>query len=91
MSNFISERLNYEILMEYINNADNLKIIMSNIIINSVYIQLESFNIFKLFIMNPEKNPSILSILIQNKNKLLSFLESFLVSNGNLTMIINRR
>jgi len=40
-------------------------------------IQFEAFHVFKVFVANPNKPTPILSILVKNKDKLVSFLNNF--------------
>jgi calcium binding protein 39 len=40
-------------------------------------IQFEAFHVFKVFVANPNKPSQITKILVQNKEKLISYLEQF--------------
>jgi len=40
-------------------------------------IQFEAFHVFKVFVANPNKPQEILTILVENKEKLIKFLQTF--------------
>jgi calcium binding protein 39 len=64
-------------MIQYVNNPDNLKLIMILLSDKSKNLQFEGFNIFKVFVANPTKTKQIQDILIKNREKLLFFLENF--------------
>lgn len=77
LSQLILTRQNNKFMMEYVNNPENLKLIMISLSDKSKNLQLESFNVFKVFVANPKKTKAISDILIKNRDKLLIFLENF--------------
>lgn len=77
LAELIMKKLNYNLMTKYVNNVENLKIIMLLLGDRSKNIQLEGFNVFKVFVANPKKEKSVVDILVKNKNKLLQFLENF--------------
>lgn len=77
LSQLILTRQNNKLMMEYVNNPENLKLIMISLSDKSKNLQLESFNVFKVFVANPKKTKAISDILIKNREKLLLFLENF--------------
>lgn len=77
LSQLILSRSNNSFMIEYVNNPDNLKLIMILLSDKSKNLQFESFNIFKVFVANPKKTKQIQDILIKNRDKLLLFLENF--------------
>ena len=46
---------------------------------SSKTIQFEAFHVFKIFAANPQKKPRVTKILHQNREKLIQFLDGFLV------------
>ena len=40
-------------------------------------IQFEAFHVFKVFVANPKKPPEITRILLNNRSKLIAYLENF--------------
>lgn len=64
-------------MIKYISSRDNLKIIMVLLGDPSSNIQFEAFHVFKVFVANPNKPSQITKILVQNKEKLISYLENF--------------
>ncbi|CCE61736.1 hypothetical protein TPHA_0B00640 [Tetrapisispora phaffii CBS 4417] len=65
------------IMMSYINSPENMKLIMTVMTDKSKLLQLDAFNIFKIFVANPRKTKPILDILIKNRDKLLLYLNNF--------------
>lgn len=77
LAELIMVKLNYNLMTEYVNDVENLKIIMILLGDRSKNIQLEGFNVFKVFVANPKKEKPIIDILIKNRTRLLNFLEGF--------------
>lgn len=77
LSELIMQKQNYSLMTNYVNNAINLKIIMLLLSDRSKNIQLEGFNVFKVFVANPKKEKAVIDILTKNKEKLLVFLTGF--------------
>ena len=71
------EPANFEIMTRYIDDAENLKLLMNLLRDKSKSIQLEAFHVFRIFVSNPSKNKPIYDILLKNQRKLLDFLEAF--------------
>jgi calcium binding protein 39 len=67
----------------YIDDVDNLKLVMNLLKDKSKNIQNEAFHIFKIFVANPKKSKPILDILIKNKVRLLKFLSDFSTERSN--------
>lgn len=64
-------------MMRYISSKEHLKTIMNMLKAKSVQIQYESFHVFKIFIANPHKSPEVSSVLYNNKEKMIGFLQTF--------------
>ena len=62
-------------MMRYINDPNNLKILMNLLRQPSKTIQFEAFHVFKVFVANPNKTKPITEILLLNKDKLVDFLK----------------
>lgn len=77
LADLIMIKLNYNLMTKYVNDVENLKIIMLLLGDRSKNIQIEGFNVFKVFVANPKKEKTIIDILAKNRNKLLEFLEGF--------------
>ena len=43
----------------------------------SEHIKFEAFNVFKVFVANPDKSPAVFDILQRNKTRLIEYLEGF--------------
>ncbi|CEP22098.1 HYM1 [Cyberlindnera jadinii] len=77
LSNLILTRQNSQFMNQYVNSAQNLKLVMILLSDKSKNIQLESFNVFKVFVANPKKSKTVLDILIKNRDKLIIFFDNF--------------
>lgn len=74
MGQLIRQRANYPFMTTYVNEVENLKLIMTLLRDKSKNIVIEAFNIFKLFAANPKKPKQVSDVLLKNKTKLISFL-----------------
>lgn len=74
LSTVLLTRTNYNVMIKYISNRSNLKTIMMLLRDSSAHITLEAFNVFKIFVANPDKPVEIVRILAENKVKLLKYL-----------------
>ena len=64
-------------MTKYISDPENMKLMMMMLRDSSKNIQFEAFHVFKVFVANPNKNKTILDLLIKNKDKLVDFLTKF--------------
>lgn len=71
----IKQPRNYPYLLEYTSNVESLKLIMHLLRDKSKNIHYEAFQIFKCFVVNPEKPKGVVSILVRNRQKLIEMLE----------------
>ena len=74
LSTILLTRTNYNVMMLYISNRTNLKTIMMLLRDSSAHITLEAFNVFKIFVANPNKPVEVVRILADNKVKLVKYL-----------------
>ena len=77
LSELLLDRTNFNTMMRYIGDKKNLMISMLLLRDGSGNIQLEAFHIFKIFVANPSKTPEVKKILVDNKMKLIKYLEGF--------------
>jgi len=82
LGELLLNRSNFNVMMRYINDPNNLKIVMNLLRANTKDIQLEAFHVFKIFVANPKKSRSVLDILLRNRGKLIEFLKKFHNSKG---------
>lgn len=71
----IRQQRNHPYMLRYIDDVDNLKLVMRLLKDKSKNIHYEAFQLFKLFVVNPKKSPKIYGVLARNKGKLLDVLE----------------
>ncbi|PRP78570.1 hypothetical protein PROFUN_13403 [Planoprotostelium fungivorum] len=77
LGELLLDRANFNVMTRYISEPANLKLMMMMLRDKNKSIQFEAFHVFKVFVANPKKLPSVLSILTKNKEKLISFLNNF--------------
>lgn len=76
LSSILLSRSNYNVMIKYISVRSNLRTIMMLLSDPSAHIQMEAFNVFKIFVANPTKPSDIVKILVDNKVKLIKYLTS---------------
>jgi calcium binding protein 39 len=76
LSSILMSRSNYNVMIKYISIRSNLRTIMMLLSDPSAHIQMEAFNVFKIFVANPTKPSDIIRILVDNKVKLIKYLTS---------------
>lgn len=77
LGELLHDRKNYDIMLRYVSEVENLKLLMNQLRDKSEKIQYEAFQVFKIFIANPNKPKQIYDILCKNRDKILHFLENF--------------
>lgn len=78
LENILLERMNFNIMTRYSEDRENLKLIMKMLTDSSKAIQFEAFQIFKIFVVNPNQPYAVKSVLWKNKNRLIEYLGTFL-------------
>lgn len=78
LGEILLDRANYNVMTQYVDSGDHLKIIMKLLRDDRRMINYEGFHVFKVFVANPNKSVAVQRILISNREKLLRFLPSFL-------------
>eukprot|EP00924_Labyrinthula_sp_SR-Ha-C_P014421 snap_masked-scaffold_20-processed-gene-5.88-mRNA-1 protein AED:0.30 eAED:0.30 QI:0/-1/0/1/-1/1/1/0/435 len=76
LSFLLLDKQNYQVMIQYIGDKDNLILIMKIMRRKEPSIKLEAFHVFKIFAANPNKTKIILEILFKNKEKLIRYLSS---------------
>eukprot|EP01100_Stratorugosa_tubuloviscum_P015380 TRINITY_DN8804_c0_g1_i1.p1 TRINITY_DN8804_c0_g1~~TRINITY_DN8804_c0_g1_i1.p1 ORF type:complete len:334 (-),score=136.66 TRINITY_DN8804_c0_g1_i1:96-1097(-) len=77
LGELLLDKPNYNVMTRYISDANNLKLTMILLRDRSKPIQYEAFHVFKVFVANPNKTPTVLNILLKNKQRLVDFLTNF--------------
>lgn len=65
-----------KVMLSYVNDERHLQIHMNLLRDTAKTIQVEAFNVFKIFVANPQKPVRVQQILFKNKDKLVALLES---------------
>ncbi|GAB5366539.1 hypothetical protein AAMO2058_001152100 [Amorphochlora amoebiformis] len=66
---------NYYIMMKYINDPKNLTRVMRLLRVQNKKIQVMAFNVFKIFVANPQKSDKIIEILKPNQGQIMQFFK----------------
>eukprot|EP00242_Pyramimonas_sp_CCMP2087_P014324 CAMPEP_0198221958 /NCGR_PEP_ID=MMETSP1445-20131203/86023_1 /TAXON_ID=36898 /ORGANISM="Pyramimonas sp., Strain CCMP2087" /LENGTH=350 /DNA_ID=CAMNT_0043900293 /DNA_START=135 /DNA_END=1187 /DNA_ORIENTATION=+ len=77
LSEILLDRANGAIMMKYIEDLENLKLMMMLLKDQSKNIQYEAFHVFKVFVANPNRPVGIAEVLKHNRDKMLRYLENF--------------
>ncbi|TYZ57859.1 hypothetical protein PybrP1_001972, partial [[Pythium] brassicae (nom. inval.)] len=77
LGEILLDRANFDIMMKYIGEKENLKMMMNLLRDTSANIQFEAFHVFKVFVANPKKPDAIALILLNNREKLVAYLKNF--------------
>ncbi|KAH7081646.1 Mo25-like-domain-containing protein [Paraphoma chrysanthemicola] len=78
LGEILLDRANYNVMTQYVDSGEHLKIIMKLLRDDRKMINYEGFHVFKVFVANPNKSHAVQKILISNREKLLRFLPTFL-------------
>jgi len=76
LSEVLLDRTFLRVMLAYIGDEQFLQIHMNLLLANSKAIQFEAFNVFKIFVANPQKPPRVQQILYKNREKLVKLLET---------------
>lgn len=82
LGELLLDRANVKAMMLYVADVDNLKLMMNLLKDSSKSIQFEAFHVFKVFVANPKKTQPVVDVLLNNREKLLKYLESFQNDRG---------
>eukprot|EP00898_Chlorokybus_atmophyticus_P000741 jgi/Chlat1/1668/Chrsp127S01910 len=77
LGEMLLDRVNVNVMLRYISEAANLRLMMTLLTDPSKNIQYEAFHVFKVFVANPNKPAQITEILANNAQKLLRYLADF--------------
>jgi len=77
LGELLLDKKNYKVMMKYINDDSNLWLISTLLQENTKAIQNETFHVFKIFVLNPNKDPTVGNFLFMNKEFLIGILENF--------------
>lgn len=91
MGELLLDRANYAIMTAYVDSGEHLKIIMNLLRDERKMVQYEGFHVFKVFVANPHKSIAVQKILLINRERLLSFLKTFLIERTDDEQFIDER
>jgi len=77
LGEILLERSNFNVMMKYIDDRENLKLMMTMLKDKSKAIQFEAFHVFKVFVVNPKQPYSVKLVLWNNKKRLIQYLGTF--------------
>ncbi|KAL8952618.1 MAG: hypothetical protein Q9222_001492 [Ikaeria aurantiellina] len=78
LGEILLDRANYAVMTQYVESGEHLKICMTLLKDDRKMVQYEGFHVFKVFVANPHKSPPVQRILVNNRERLLRFLPTFL-------------
>ncbi|KAL9678140.1 hypothetical protein QQ045_015979 [Rhodiola kirilowii] len=68
---------NVAVMIKYVSSLQNMRIMMNLLRDSNKSIQLEASHVFKLFLVNQNKPPEVVTILVTNRSKLIRFFNDF--------------
>merc|ERR1712183_450822 len=77
LGEILLERSNFNVMMKYIDDRENLKLMMAMLKDKTKAIQFEAFHIFKVFVANPNSPYPVKLVLWNNKKRLITYLGTF--------------
>ncbi|BHF73740.1 Calcium-binding protein 39-like [Sparganum proliferum] len=77
LGELLLDRHNSEVMIRYISDPENLKLMMNLLKSKEKQIAFETFHCFKVFVASPTKSRAVHMILYQNQEKLITFLSNF--------------
>lgn len=77
LGELLLDRANVRTMMRYVGDVGNLVLMMNLLKDRSRSIQFEAFHVFKVFVANPNKSRPVVEVLVNNKDKLLTYLRDF--------------
>ena len=82
LNELLHDRTNLQVMKRFINSEDNLKLIMRLMLDSHKGVQLMSFNVFQIFVANPNKSEPVQNILVNNRTLLVKYLENLTAKNN---------
>jgi calcium binding protein 39 len=76
LSSVLLTRTNYNVMIRYVDSRSNLILVMNLLRDTSPHITLDAWQVFKVFVANPNKPEDVIRILRDNKVKLCRYLET---------------
>jgi len=84
-------RANFQVMVRYVNDPDNLKLSMLALKGAPAALQLDVFHVLKLFIANPEKSAGVQHILTLNKAGLINFVSKLMADSEDERLLHDKR
>ena len=84
LNDLLVDRNNLKVMKKYIQKEENLKLTMSLLLDQHKTIQATSVDIFKLFLLNPQKSEGVNSILKNNQELLIKYFENLSLDDPQL-------
>ena len=84
LNDLLLDRNNLKVMKKYIQKEENLKLTMNLLLDQHKAIQATSVDIFKLFLLNPQKSEGINSILKNNQELLIKYFENLSLDDPQL-------
>jgi len=78
MGELLLDRAYFPVMTRFIASVEHLKTVMVLLRDPSASIAYEAFHVFKIFVANPRKDGQVLELLLRNKERMLTFLATFL-------------
>lgn len=91
LGELLLDRANYSVMTAYVDRGEHLKICMNLLRDERKMVQYEGFHVFKVFVANPHKSIAVQKILLNNRERLVLFLQHFLEDRTDDEQFIDER
>ncbi|KAH0793292.1 putative MO25-like protein [Histomonas meleagridis] len=81
LSTFITSEPCRSLFYRYLDDIENLQLIMILLRSSSKKVQYRAYTLFKLFVLNPRRTQGVVSALKKNKSKLVKFLKELVLDD----------
>lgn len=76
LNELLHDRNNLTVMRKYISSDQSLRVIMGLMLDSNNVIQSAAIEVFKVFLANPKKNEEVKSILVKNREILISYFQN---------------
>lgn len=77
LGELLLDPVNFTVMQTYVASRNNLRAVMLLLREPSLALRKEAYNVFKIFVANPNKSPEVEQLLVRNQDKLLAFVTEF--------------
>lgn len=77
LGEILLDRGHFDVMTAFVQRTRHLRLVMDMLRQRQPALQFEAFQVFKVFVANPHKPPTVTELLLANRARLVAFLRSF--------------